>query len=117
MVDDNVYITTKDEKFKQFSFERAYWSHDGYIEDANGYKRKDKPESKYVDQVGNWIGFKHLDLMIIWIVLKICFLCLLHLQQYSSKSYQSICCDKGTLSSILSDTVVKVLVSFPISSL
>jgi hypothetical protein len=35
---------------KEFYFDYSYWSHDGSVEDEDGYLRKDSPSSKYADQ-------------------------------------------------------------------
>ena len=39
-----------DEK-KKFTFDYSYWSHDGFIEQDNGYLTKDEADSRYADQV------------------------------------------------------------------
>lgn len=35
---------------KIFTFDYSFWSHDGFVEEENGYCKKDSDESRFADQ-------------------------------------------------------------------
>jgi hypothetical protein len=47
---------------KKYTFDHAFWSHDGFVTDEEGYSSKDSPNSPYVDQKEVW---EHLGTVVL----------------------------------------------------
>lgn len=39
---------------RSFSFDYAYWSHSGFVQDGRGLYLPEEPGGRYADQVGSW---------------------------------------------------------------